>query len=82
MIIRTRRALVRAALALRDQGITPPGVDAPHVYAQRSGGVVLPRSADWFEATRELRKAFVKHTPEEVQTSLGRVATKPGLTSV
>jgi hypothetical protein len=73
MVIRTRRALIRAAVALRDHGIRPPGVDSPEVYAQRSGGVVLPRSADWFEATRELRKAFVKHTPQEVQTSLGRI---------
>jgi hypothetical protein len=72
MIIRTRRALIRAAIALRDDGTTPPGVDNPGVYAQRSGGVVLPRSADWFEATRDLRKAFVHHTPEEVQESLGR----------
>jgi phenylpropionate dioxygenase-like ring-hydroxylating dioxygenase large terminal subunit len=73
MVIRTRRALIRAAEALRDHGILPPGVDNPGAYAQRSGGVVLPRNVDWFEATRELRKAFVKHTPEEVQASLGRI---------
>jgi hypothetical protein len=36
-------------------------VDAPQAYAQRSGGVVLPRSADWWEATKDLRKAFVDH---------------------
>ena len=28
----------------------------------RSGGVVLPRDADWIEATRELRKAGIAHT--------------------
>jgi phthalate 4,5-dioxygenase len=27
----------------------------------RSGGVFLPIGADWVEATRELRKAFVEH---------------------
>jgi phthalate 4,5-dioxygenase len=27
----------------------------------RSGGVVLPRSADWIESTRELRRAGVAH---------------------
>jgi len=27
----------------------------------RSGGVVLPRGADWIESTRELRRAWVKH---------------------
>jgi hypothetical protein len=74
MVIRVRRSLIRAAEALRDHGIVPPGVDAPQVYAQRSGGVVLPRSADWFEATRELRRAFIHHTPDEVQASLGRLA--------
>jgi hypothetical protein len=47
-------------------------VDSPEVYAQRSGGVILPRNVEWFEATRELRKAFIQHTDEEIQTSLGR----------
>jgi phenylpropionate dioxygenase-like ring-hydroxylating dioxygenase large terminal subunit len=73
MIIRVRRALVRAALALQDTGVLPPGVDQPEVYTQRSGGVILPRTADWLEATAELRKAFVHHTPEEIQASLGRI---------
>jgi hypothetical protein len=36
-------------------------VDQPELYAQRSGGVILPRDADWIEATRQLRKAFVDH---------------------
>ena len=72
MVIYTRRALIKAAEALRDHGIVPPGVDTPEVYAQRSGGVILPRTANVFDATAELRKAFVHHTPEEVQASLGR----------
>jgi phenylpropionate dioxygenase-like ring-hydroxylating dioxygenase large terminal subunit len=72
MIIRTRRTLIRAAEALRERGELPLGVDQPHVYAQRSGGVILPRNVEWFDATRELRKAFVHHTPEEIQASLGR----------
>jgi hypothetical protein len=75
MIIRVRRALIRAAEALREQGVVPPGVDSPEAYAQRSGGVILPRNVDWFEATRDLRKAFVQHTTEEIEASLGR---KPG----
>jgi phthalate 4,5-dioxygenase len=61
MIIRMRRRLLNAARALAEQGIVPPGVDSPEVYAQRSGGVVLPRSADWLEATADLRRAFVDH---------------------
>jgi hypothetical protein len=72
MIIRVRRALIRAALNLRDNGVVLESVDKPEVYAQRSGGVILPRNADWFEATRDLRKAFIQHTQEEVQASLGR----------
>jgi phthalate 4,5-dioxygenase len=58
MIIRTRRRLIRAAIDLR-AGMTPPAVDAPELYRQRSGGVILPRSADWVEATEQLRQAVV-----------------------
>ena len=61
LIIRTRRRMIKAAEALRDQGITPPGVDNPEVYRQRSGGVILPRSVDWWDGTKQLREAFVKH---------------------
>ncbi len=64
MVIRTRRRLINVAKALRDQGIAPPGVDNPEVYQQRSGGVILPRKADWLDATTELRKAYVEHRPE------------------
>jgi hypothetical protein len=66
MVIRTRQRLMRAAVALRDHGEIPPGVDTPEVYRQRSGGIVLPREVDWWEKTRELRKGFVSHTPEEL----------------
>jgi phthalate 4,5-dioxygenase len=58
MVIRTRRRVLRAAAAWRDKGETPPGVDDPAVYRYRSGGAILPRSADWREATRELSRAF------------------------
>jgi phthalate 4,5-dioxygenase oxygenase subunit len=61
LIIRTRRRLIAAAKAFRDHGVVPPGVDNPEVYRQRSGGVVLPRNVDWWEATRDLRQAFVTH---------------------
>jgi phenylpropionate dioxygenase-like ring-hydroxylating dioxygenase large terminal subunit len=64
MVIRTRRRVISAARALRDGGVMPPGVDTPEVYRCRSGGVVLPRSAHWLEATRELRQAFVQHASE------------------
>jgi phenylpropionate dioxygenase-like ring-hydroxylating dioxygenase large terminal subunit len=61
LIIRTRRLLIKAAKEFRDHGILPPTVDNAELYAQRSGGVVLPRSVDWWEASKELRKGFVKH---------------------
>lgn len=61
MVIRTRRRLINAAKALRDSGLTPPGVDNPEFYARRSGGVILHNGVDWQTATRELQKAFVTH---------------------
>ncbi|MGH7388101.1 MAG: Rieske 2Fe-2S domain-containing protein [Candidatus Rokuibacteriota bacterium] len=68
MIIRTRRRVINAARALRDAGVVPPGVDHPEVYRCRSGGVILPRSADWIGATSGLRQAFVQSAPEPVVT--------------
>jgi nitrite reductase/ring-hydroxylating ferredoxin subunit len=61
MIIRTRRRIINAAKAFQEQGIVPPGVDNPEIYAQRSGTCVLPRSVDWWAGTAEIRKAFVNH---------------------
>lgn len=61
MVIKTRRRLLRAAKALRDHGTVPPGVDDPAAYRVRSGGTILPRDADWLEATAGLREAFVEH---------------------
>jgi len=57
MVIRTRRRVINAARALRDNAVTPPGVDNPTVYRHRSGGVILPRDCDWLEATKELRES-------------------------
>jgi nitrite reductase/ring-hydroxylating ferredoxin subunit len=62
--VRTRRRLMRAAIDVRE-GVTPPAVDLPELYRQRSGGVILPRSVDWVEATEQLRQAFACH-PELV----------------
>jgi phthalate 4,5-dioxygenase len=61
MVIKTRRRLLGAAKALRDEGTLPPGANDPSAYRVRSGGTVLPRDADWLEATAELRRAFVTH---------------------
>jgi phthalate 4,5-dioxygenase oxygenase subunit len=68
MIIRTRRRVLGAARALRDGGVVPPGVDNPAVYRHRSGGVILPRSANWLEATKELRQTSGQPTPAPIAT--------------
>ena len=66
MIIRTRRRLINAAKAFAETGVGAPGVDNPEFFAVRSGGVLLPTGVDWWEGTRELRRAFVEHKPEGI----------------
>ena len=61
MVARVRRRLIAAVQAHMRSGTVPPGVDDPEVYRVRSGGLFLPKGADWVEATRELRRAFVEH---------------------
>jgi phthalate 4,5-dioxygenase len=61
MVIRVRRRVISAVRAHMQYGEVPPGVDMPEAYRVRSGGVFLPEGADWVEATRELRRAFVDH---------------------
>jgi phthalate 4,5-dioxygenase oxygenase subunit len=72
MIIRTRQRILRAARALQEDGTVPPGVDDPDVYAVRTGGLFLPKGADWLEGTKELRKAFVDHPEVREQAQAGR----------
>jgi phenylpropionate dioxygenase-like ring-hydroxylating dioxygenase large terminal subunit len=61
MVIRVRRRLIAAVQAHMRYGTTPPGVDDPSAYSVRSGGILLSPDADWVEATRELRQAFIEH---------------------
>jgi nitrite reductase/ring-hydroxylating ferredoxin subunit len=68
MIIRTRRRLINAARAYAETGATPPGVDRPDLYRVRSGGIILPRSADWIEATRPYREPQVEAGTPVMQT--------------
>jgi hypothetical protein len=58
MRIPVRRRLINAAKALRDSGVTPPGVDDPSLYSVRSASLILPREANWQEATRDVLRAF------------------------
>jgi hypothetical protein len=68
LIIRTRRKMIAAAKALREEGVVPPGVDNPEVYKQRSGEIVLPRSTDWWQAYQGIRERFLA-SPELVSTT-------------
>jgi len=50
MITRTRRRLLMAARALRDQGVAPPGAEEPGVYrGARSGYFVSGDKSEWRE---------------------------------
>jgi hypothetical protein len=54
MIVVTRRRLLDAARALRDEGIVPPGVNNPEIAAAaRSGDLIAPEDQPWLEAYEE-----------------------------
>jgi hypothetical protein len=69
LIIRTRRRMIDMARALQEHGTVPPGVDEPELYRQRSGGVILPREENWWDATEELRTRFIAVTNREAVPS-------------
>ena len=52
-IIQARLRLRKAAVALRDHGVTPPGTDPAHQRV-RSAAVVLPRDDDFVAACRDV----------------------------
>lgn len=64
-IIKARRKLITAALALRDEGTIPPGVDPAH-HRVRSAAVVLPVEASFLDACRDALKVI----PGVPQTSV------------
>jgi hypothetical protein len=51
-IIKARQKLRKAAVALRDNGVTPPGVDPAH-HRVRSAAVVLPQAESFLDAARD-----------------------------
>lgn len=51
-IVKARQKLRKAALALQENGTTPPGVDPSH-HRVRSAAVLLPRDAAFVEASRD-----------------------------
>jgi phenylpropionate dioxygenase-like ring-hydroxylating dioxygenase large terminal subunit len=58
-IIRVRKRLLDAALALRDHGTPPPGLD-PASQRVRPASVLLPKDVPWVEGARDL---LVAHPP-------------------
>jgi phthalate 4,5-dioxygenase len=51
-IIMARQKLRKAVIALRDKGVTPPGVDPAHQRV-RSASVVLPKDEAFIDKTRD-----------------------------
>ena len=63
MIARTRRRLLRAARALQERNIVPPGVDDPEAYMlARSGNYIIPNETDWQDGYRQQVEASVRPT--------------------
>jgi hypothetical protein len=58
MVITARRLFIRAARALREDGILPSNVNEPRVGAVRSASVILPAGANWVAETEDARSAF------------------------
>jgi phthalate 4,5-dioxygenase len=69
LIIRTRRRMITAARALEEQGVVPPGVQNPELYRQRSGGVILPRDVNWWDATEDRRTQFTASTERQASST-------------
>ena len=60
MITRTRRRLIMAARALKDQGIVPPGVDDPAMYQRVRSGERVSATTDWQGAYAEGMREAVR----------------------
>jgi phenylpropionate dioxygenase-like ring-hydroxylating dioxygenase large terminal subunit len=56
-IIRVRRRLIAAANALREEGVLPPGSQAPESFRVRSASLVLPRTDPWLAGAAEVLTA-------------------------
>jgi phthalate 4,5-dioxygenase oxygenase subunit len=61
MITRTRRRLLMAARALREQGVQPPGVEDAEVYrGARSGYLISDDTSAWQELYAKQLAAAVR----------------------
>ena len=64
-IIMARHRLMRAAKALAEKGVMPPGVDAAHQRV-RSASVILPQDQPFKDAAKEVLKVRVGFAPATV----------------
>jgi len=61
MIVKTRRAILKAARDFRDLGKTPPGLENPYVFmGARSGYFITPNTTKWEEAYKEQVQAAIR----------------------
>jgi phthalate 4,5-dioxygenase len=68
MITRTRRRLLRAARALREDKAVPPGVDDPEIYVEvRSGDFLSEGGLGWREAYARQMRAAVRPLREAAE---------------
>ena len=74
VIIRARELLTKAARALEEHGTTPPGVDKPELCVQRSGWLMLPKSADFWEGSQHLREAYARQKQAEMAAPMPTVS--------
>ena len=72
MIIQTRRRLMRAARALREQGATPPAVDAPDLYNVRSCSAVFSEDVDWRTEMADWHNARTTEPPSTTAAARSR----------
>jgi hypothetical protein len=60
MVMLTRRALLKAAIAYRDTGALPRIVDEPHLCRDARGGdIVVQKGTDWLDAYEEAMNSAV-----------------------
>jgi hypothetical protein len=62
-IIRFRKRLMDGARACRETAAAAPGVLEPELYRVRGAAAILPKDADWLEATKEIRKLIPGTNP-------------------
>ena len=71
MIIQTRRALIKAAKALHENGTVPPGVQKPSLYRMRSGGALLPKHVAGLELLKPVHFLESDAVAIPVEASVG-----------